>query len=559
VAGSGKTTMLRVVADAFERAGCHVIGTATSGQAARTLGKEAGIAGSRTLASLVWWLDRRQLDLSERSVVVLDEAGMTDDADLLRLAAHVEAAGAKLVLLGDDRQLGPVGPGGALGALVARHPGTLHALVENRRQVNPEERDALSDLRSGAVGKAVGWYTQEERAHAVSDRDGALRSAVDAWATDVAAGHETGLYAWRRANVAELNALARRWMADNGRLSGPELTLPDGASYRAGDQVLALAPIPGNALVTSQRAVVEAVDVARGTLTLRAADGGQVILGAGQAGADRLGYAYATTVHRSQGATTGRAHLFADGGGRELAYVAMSRAREGTHVWVVADEPGQAREDLARDWSSERRPIWAIGTGLPEVAGLDRVALAALPVAERVRAAAVSGARARMAADALRSVLPLGPGPRLGQAKATLARLHCERTDLESGTGAHALTEAGLAAAGLRVALAALQLAEQAAQGSGRWRDRHAARRSLPRLAVPAHPKPDVPERGDDADRMGSLLWKPQFVGVGRCYGCCDALCRGTRGEDIRRPLRRGLEGVRRRRAPVAMTRTVSP
>jgi hypothetical protein len=52
--------------------------------------------------------------------------------------------------------------------------------------------------------------------------------------------------------------------------------------------------------------------------------------------------------------------------------------------------------------------------------------------------------------------------------------------------GAHALTEAGQAAAGLRVALAALQLAEQAAQGSGRWKDRHAARRSLPRLVEAA-------------------------------------------------------------------------
>ena len=52
------------------------------------------------------------------------------------------------------------------------------------------------------------------------------QAAVDAWADDVAAGRETGLYAWRRANVAELNALARRWMADSGRLSGPELASP---------------------------------------------------------------------------------------------------------------------------------------------------------------------------------------------------------------------------------------------------------------------------------------------------------------------------------------------
>ena len=221
VAGSGKTTMLGVVADAFGRSGYHVVGTATSGQAARTLGKEAGISEARTLASLTWRLDHHQLELSERSLVVLDEVGMTDDADLLRLAAHVEQAKAKLVLLGDDRQLGPVGPGGALGALVARHPGALHALGENRRQLSTDEREALAELRAGDVDKAVGWYLKEQRVHAVPDRDEALQAAVGAWAADAAAGHQTGLYAWRRANVAELNALARQWMAESAGSAAP--------------------------------------------------------------------------------------------------------------------------------------------------------------------------------------------------------------------------------------------------------------------------------------------------------------------------------------------------
>ncbi len=57
VAGTGKTTLLAVAAQAFEAAGCRVVGTATSGQAARTLGREADLGESRTLASLLWRLD----------------------------------------------------------------------------------------------------------------------------------------------------------------------------------------------------------------------------------------------------------------------------------------------------------------------------------------------------------------------------------------------------------------------------------------------------------------------------------------------------------------------
>ena len=56
-------------------------GDSTSGQAARTLSREAGI-DSRTLASLNWRIAHNRLQLSARHVAVLDEAAMTDDAAL---------------------------------------------------------------------------------------------------------------------------------------------------------------------------------------------------------------------------------------------------------------------------------------------------------------------------------------------------------------------------------------------------------------------------------------------------------------------------------------------
>jgi hypothetical protein len=71
----------------------------------------------------------------------------------------------------------------------------------------------------------------------------------------------------------------------------------------------------------------------------------------------------------AKGATFDTAHLFADGGGRELGYVAMSRARQTAHVHAVADNILQAAEDLAWDWSREKRQAWAIDTGTPETQG----------------------------------------------------------------------------------------------------------------------------------------------------------------------------------------------
>jgi len=124
------------------------------------------------------------------------------------------------------------------------------------------------------------------------------------------------------------------------------------------------------------------VDPEAERLVARMDDGREQVFERDELAASKLAYGYATTVHRSQGATCERAHVYEDGGGRELAYVAMSRAREETHVYLAADDIDQAREDLARSWATERRWQWAIDTGTPELdvkepAALKREALVA--------------------------------------------------------------------------------------------------------------------------------------------------------------------------------------
>jgi ATP-dependent exoDNAse (exonuclease V) alpha subunit len=209
VAGAGKTTMLDVVRMAYEAEGYTVIGTATSGQAARTLGSDANMASS-TLASLLWRLDHNQARLDAGTVVILDEAGMTDDPDLLRILTAAENAGAKVVMVGDDRQLGAVGPGGGLRALAARHRPGVWVLDENIRQADPTERTALEQLRAGDAARAVDWMAANGRIAVGVDRPDTVNAMVAAWATDLDAGRDSMMLAWRRTNVDALNRAARQ-------------------------------------------------------------------------------------------------------------------------------------------------------------------------------------------------------------------------------------------------------------------------------------------------------------------------------------------------------------
>ena len=96
MAGSGKTTVVEAIRTAFEAGGYTVLRAATSGQAARTLAEAAGVE-SRTVASLRSRLAHGKVSLDSRTVIVLDETGMTDDADLLAVLATADAHRTKVV------------------------------------------------------------------------------------------------------------------------------------------------------------------------------------------------------------------------------------------------------------------------------------------------------------------------------------------------------------------------------------------------------------------------------------------------------------------------------
>jgi hypothetical protein len=311
----------------------------------------------------------------------------------------------------------------------------------------------------------------------VANRDDALQGAVDAWAADTAGGQETGLYAWRRANVAELNRRARAWMERTGRLSGPELACPGGATYRAGDRVVSLAPGAAGTLVTSQRATVETVEPDSGSLVLRTDDGRQVRLSGDEIGSDRLGLGYATTVHRGQGSTTARAHLFADGGGRELAYVAMSRAREASHAWVVADDLAQAADDLRRDWSVRRTPTWALDAGLPAV--LIKKAVVSLATPDHARVVALALARTRATAESVGHLQAPDFGSELAEARAALKQAEQAQADLLSGRGVYLGTKAGQTPSDLVRAEAGMAGARREAEQATHWWVRRTAAKEV--------------------------------------------------------------------------------
>jgi conjugative relaxase-like TrwC/TraI family protein len=170
LAGTGKTTMMRTLADAYRRAGYQVCGTAPTARAARELRDAAGVP-SNTMHALSRRLDGRRL--RSDAVLLIDEAGMAGTRISAEILRHAEQAGVKLIAVGDSGQLASVQAGGWFAALTRYRSGP--ELREVLRQRDPAEREALAALHDGSPEVYLEHKTEQITLHATE------RDAVEAW------------------------------------------------------------------------------------------------------------------------------------------------------------------------------------------------------------------------------------------------------------------------------------------------------------------------------------------------------------------------------------------
>lgn len=334
-AGTGKSYTMGAAKDVWETGGYRVRGAALSGKAAAGLQDGSGIS-SQTLHSLLDALDRGFDRLNRKDVVVLDEAGMIGSRHMGRIVEHARVAGAKLVLVGDHKQLQPIAAGAAF-----RHvaEATRAArLADIRRQSAEVDRQIVRDFSTGNAARALNQLAARGDLRAAESLEAARTAMVRAWAAerDPARPGETLMIAATRHDVAALNRAAR-----------VELGLSTDQIVRLGDEAAATLAVAENERLlftrNSRLYGVKNGDVgtlkshhvrAEGTavLDINLDRGGSVRLDTAEYA--HLQHGYAVTAHKSQGMTVDHAHVLASDSmsDREWSYVAASRARHGTVI-----------------------------------------------------------------------------------------------------------------------------------------------------------------------------------------------------------------------------------
>jgi len=114
-----------------------VIGAAVAARTAADLEAGTGIPSS-SLAQILADL-KRGGQLTNKHVVVVDEASLVGTRALDELCARASAARAKVVLVGDNRQISSIDAGGALRTLANELGDHVVTLTTNRRQAGDDQ------------------------------------------------------------------------------------------------------------------------------------------------------------------------------------------------------------------------------------------------------------------------------------------------------------------------------------------------------------------------------------------------------------------------------------
>jgi conjugative relaxase-like TrwC/TraI family protein len=355
-AGTGKSTTLTGIARAHQDSGRQIIVTSTAALAAERLAtelQEHGVECSAySTAGLHAAINHGRVELDQDTTVIHDEAALASTREQLRLLRAVETSGARLIAVGDPQQNQPVGAGGLWEQIenTSRDAGAHVELTVNQRAQHPADRHAQTLFRKGEIELALRTYAARDRLHTGDDQQRVEDQALEAAHQDRADGKTTIVIAQTsNEHLDELNARAQAIRKQAGQLSKDGLDIP-GRPYQlhAGDEVQVRHTITHpehGPLHNGTAATVTDVDPGSGELVLRLADGNELTLDEEQIEQADLRLAYVQHPFPAQGHTTDTTHVIVGGQAtREGTYVAITRAREHTHIYAEQPEqdgPGQ--------------------------------------------------------------------------------------------------------------------------------------------------------------------------------------------------------------------------
>jgi hypothetical protein len=351
-AGTGKSYTVNAIREIYTQSRYQVIGLAPTNALAEDM-RSNGFSHAATIHSELFRLNSGRTSWNDRTLIILDEAAMVDTKLMAQVTGHAHAAGAKLILVGDDRQLSSIDRGGMFGVLKDRQGAA--ELSEVRRQSKNDDRRAAELMASGNFHTALGMYDVKGAIHWERHQDAARAALVAQWTKDTAANPSKSrfVFAYTNADVERINADLRAVRRGRGELQGADhrLTTRHGAAdFAVGDRIQITGTDKKLGLVNGAAGTIERIEGVRIAARLDGRAGKLVEFSAGEFPDFRHGYA--GTIYKGQGKSLDQTYLYHSEHWRSAAsYVALTRHRDKAELFVgrdVAADVKQLGRQMAR-------------------------------------------------------------------------------------------------------------------------------------------------------------------------------------------------------------------
>jgi AAA domain/MobA/VirD2-like, nuclease domain len=224
-AGTGKSTTVEAIREAYQQAGFRVQGLAWTNAVVQDM-KRDGFTNAATIASELKRLEAGLSQWNSRTVLIVDEAAMLSTRHLAEVMDKARERGAKLILVGDDKQLASIERGGMFSALRQEHGAA--ELHEVRRVADADQKHAFNRMHAGDFRTALGVFEQKGSINWSSSQNAARDALVSKYAGDSVgeAGGKRFVFAYTNADVDVLNRDIRALRKERGEL-GDEPYLAD--------------------------------------------------------------------------------------------------------------------------------------------------------------------------------------------------------------------------------------------------------------------------------------------------------------------------------------------
>lgn len=391
MAGTGKTFMLAAAREAFEKSGYRVIGACLAGKAAKGLEDGAGIKSATiaktlkdlgegglmvrqqeiapnapswsplhgvTVPFLTFKKQKEAVTLDSKTVLVVDEAGMVGTRQMQAIVTAAQRAGAKLVLVGDEKQLQPI-EAGAPFAAIAKEIGAVR-LTEIIRQREDWQRKAVKDVADGEARAALAEYARRGFVEVAEDRETAKERLLQAWTKAGLSKPEDNLIVTgTNFDAVGVNRKIQELRLAEGYVKRAHVKAA-GEEFHEGDRVLFTRKSGALGVVNGTLATVIAVSETRGTLTVQLDGAGERTFSVSSYDHLRLGYAF--TTHKAQGMTAENVFILTSESmqDRQLSYVQSSRPRGEARFFTTDAEAGNDLAELARSMARSHEKELAI-------------------------------------------------------------------------------------------------------------------------------------------------------------------------------------------------------